>query len=305
MNANTLKYLGIASSLVIATSCATTDPSNKTDSDFKNAISQQQTCNYHKDLAGLEAVKDVISATEVSSSAILDQEIEISRLIAKTENITTSARPEDVLGCRFLEMEARVLRVGMPKLDSGADFYLEAKNSIDDVKELCTSINDERMCSVAHLHDATLFSRHIAKELKRIAGEDNAIPIDWDTTRSLTQSINNHIVAQWPSYFGSNTATGDQTSLAIERSLFASACEMDKATTLINRRIGLNINKDTNGNLVPYGKDSGELLAHIAVVMDLSPNDSCNENPTDRNCRGKLASKLHLACLSAGEVAHN
>ncbi|MFC7290623.1 hypothetical protein [Hirschia litorea] len=300
MNVKLLNKVSAVSLLIFATGCATTDTPSTSDTSFTNTIEQSGTCNYGNDFKTLEAIKDSLAAAPDRDVAALELKPEIESFIGKTDSIAGSSRPEDALGCRFLEMEARVLLVDVITDEGEGNTYTAAKDSIDDVKTLCTTTNDARMCSVARLHDSTIFSRRAAGVLDMIARQDNSVQIDWDTTRSLTQSMKSHVATQWPVYLAKDASEGDITSSAIERSLFASACEIDKAVTQINRRVGLSINRDANGKLVPYGKDSGELLAQMAVAMNLSPNDSCYNTPEERVCRGSLASKMHLACLRAG-----
>ncbi len=300
-----LSYLKgfIAASVVWGAGCATTQTSGNSNTNYTDATVKQSQCQYGKDLVSLENIKDAISKFDDQSMAVLKNIDDINQLITKTENISSSSRPEDALGCRFLEMEARVLLIEMPPQEGQSDPYTSAQEAIEDVKTLCTTTSDRRMCSVAGLHDATLFSRRSAAELKRIADSGSNVPINWEATRSVTQSFANHVNTKWPVLLRSSQEQENVTNAAIERSLFASACTADDAMTKINRRVSLNFNRDQNGNLVPYGKDSGELLAYIAVAMDLSPDDSCYRNPVEGNCRGRLANIVHLACLRAGENA--
>lgn len=300
-----LKAVAAISVFALATACATTETPVNPNTNFSDEAAKQRKCNFGEDLAALEAVKDAISSSDAPRKVVMDQMDTLNGLIKKAENISSSSRPEDALGCRFLEMEARALMIELPIQQGQSDPYTSAKEAVDDVKTLCTTTDDVRMCSAARLHDATLFSRRSAAELARIAAEASDVPINWSTTRSLTQSFSEHVRLKWPSYLVDQQDIEDSTNTAIERTLFASACEADKATTKINRRVGLSINKDEEGKLVPYGKDSGELLANVAVAMDLSPSDACNINPTGRACRGRLAGIVHLACLRAGMSVGN
>ncbi len=300
MSLNYLKSF-IAASAVWAVGCATTQTEGNSNNNFTDAALKQSQCQYGKDLVSLENIKDAISGSDDRGATVLQSRDQINQLIAKTENISPSSRPEDRLGCRFLEMEARVLLVETPLQSGQNDPYTSALEAIEDVKTSCATTNDNRMCSVAGLHEATLFSRRSAAELKKVADTESGVPINWETTRSITQAFANYVNTKWPEFLNSSQEQENATSAAIERSLFASACTADEAMTKINRRVGLSINRDQNGGLVPYGKDSGELLAYMAVAMDLSPDDSCYLSPIQSDCRGRLANKVHLACLRAGE----
>lgn len=288
--------------VAMVSACATTSDSGGS-TDVVNELSSGPTCDYANELASLEAVKENISSAENVEAAILANQSTLMDIVGRTENFDRSSRPEDVLGCRFLEMEARTLMVELPNLEGQSDLYTAARESVDDVKTMCATTEDARMCSVAGMHDATLFARRSAAELSRVAEAPIQQPINWDMTRSLTQSLTEHIKVKWPEYLSSQSTESAAEESGIERGLFASACALDKAVTVINRRVGMSINKDADGNLVPYGKDSGELLANMVVALDLKPGDDCYTTPEDRACRGRLSGAMHIACLKAGQNA--
>lgn len=305
MHMKLVRVLAVGSTIALATACATTETSNGSNSSFSEEAANLPKCEYGKDLEVLEAIKDEAAQAEDSNAVVHSRLDQINSIISKTENMSASVRPEDALGCRFLEMEARVLLIELPNMDGQADLYTAAKESVEDVKSSCATTSDPRMCSAARIHDATIFSRRSSSELMRIADRKSDVPINWEAARSLTQAYTEHVKNSWAEHLQIDEAENTATEETIERSLFASVCTADKAMTKINRRVGLSINQDAYGNLVPYGKDSGELLAHAAVALNLSPDDSCNASPTERNCRGTLASKVHLACLRASSVVSN
>ncbi len=250
-------------------------------------------CHFGNDLPKLESMKSQIDAASDKAAIVSANKQTLLDIAEKSAALNGSERQEDRLGCKFLEMETRVLLLGLPATEQDNSTFEAALTATNEMIALCTPQADQRMCSAARIHSASLFSDKAAEQLYVIGEQDADTPINWQLTLNTAGGLEEHIRENWKNIL--DNESDETTKAAISRSLLASLCVADKGMVSINRRAGLAINR-VDGKFVPFIEHSGKVLAQGAIALDLSPGDACYENTEDFDCMNSLANQVHLVC---------
>ena len=309
-------FLAATMGAVLISSCATTGGDDLSDG---GGSSKASACLLTKDLAAYDALSKSIpsKASAGRIDAIIAKADALEALADKASDTSNYAAPNQMLSCRFIEVQARVTLAEIAFLPDAEDGLVSgAQTAIDTASGLCpieTTAGRRECALLTEYYGPTLFARSAVKQLDALTTIPAEDAVNWQSAETTTASLTEDVQTNWAGSLAAAKASmesdmaGAETATPynmLRREYEELSCIAQRATTELSKAALKPQNMTEDGQLRDYDLRGQVLRASLVTELKLASTDedtACYGQYEDAACRRKLGQSV-LAAFCADKL---